>query len=103
MKRRSFLKFLAIAPLAPKVAIDVISKVGPKGYWYNIKPVVYGGAWGSGKTISPKFIYGKVSISRSAIDDVWGQGITELLHDKIKAQERFFKDIHYYAQRTHQR
>jgi hypothetical protein len=44
MDRRSFLKFLAIVPLAPKVAIDVISKIEPV-------PLIH-----------PKFIYGKVSI-----------------------------------------
>ena len=41
MKRRSFLKFLGIIPLAPKLAIDVISKI-PN----NVARIV---PWGRGR------------------------------------------------------
>ena len=82
MKRRAFLKFLAIVPLAPKVAVDVLSKVKP--------PLL----------IHPKFIYGKISVSGSAMDRIWGQGMTKLLHDHNKTQERLF---YYYAQSAHKR
>ncbi len=85
MNRRAFLKFLAVVPLAPKVAIDVLSKVEP--------PLL----------IHPKMIYGKVSISGSAMDRIWGPGIAELLGDHIRAQERLFRDIHYYVKPAHQR
>ena len=82
MQRRSFLKFLAIAPLAPKVAIDVISKIEP--------PLL----------IHPKFIYGKVTIDHEAHLRAHRKIMADIMVKHFRQQQmvyaRFCADVSYF-------
>jgi hypothetical protein len=82
MKRRNFLKFLGLATIAPKVAVDVLSKipVSESITMANGATITYGGGKAVGSDIIAK-----------QLKRVYGQLIIELFEKQTMAYDMFAK------------